>query len=171
MRSFSNRKLSLALTALALSGTIAHAAPIIEITPGLWAAESESWVNGQSVTAAMAKLRPKSAAQQQSCLTPQQARVDVPTYLESSLNSSGGPWQCEVKPEKADATSLLGTFACRTSGGGKAQGKLSATYGPTQFKLELNGRTNAVNGQTGEALGGTEVDIKHVSTGRRVGAC
>lgn len=186
MHLFHARQLSAALCALALTAA-AHAAPIIEITPGLWTADSENWVNGQSVTELMQGLRAKTraglsqaqkqeadrqeATSRQSCLTPRQARVDVQVYLEQALNDNGGPWRCEVKSEKADASALLGSFSCRTNGGGKAQGKLSATYGPSQYRLELNGRTHAVDGRTGAALSGAEVDIRHVSTGRRVGAC
>jgi hypothetical protein len=174
-----------AALALSLSAAVCGAAPVIQVNPGLWTSDSEIWINGQSlrpgIQALQAKLRSKlseaqkaeldraQATDKQACLTPQQSRIDLATYLESTLKDSG-PWKCEVTPSKLDAAAADGSYVCRTGGGGLTQGKFSATYGPTSYRLELNGRGNAVDGRTGTALGGTEVDQRMLSTGRWLGA-
>ncbi|MDR7335370.1 DUF3617 family protein [Roseateles asaccharophilus] len=169
------------LAALALP---AAAAPVLELKPGLWAHESEAWINGQSVTAALKGARERIRAKlndaqkrefdaeqgdnKRSCLAPQQARIDLSRYLESVLNNAGDHWRCEVKADQLDSSSSAGSYACRTDGGGRLKGRFTASYGPTQYKLELNGRGNAINGDTGEALGG-DMDQRMLSTGRWLG--
>jgi hypothetical protein len=171
--------------ALALSAAAAHAGPVLQLNPGLWASDSEIWINGQSMKPALQALRANvrkglddaqkaeldraQAAEKQACLTPQQARIDLASYLESALRDSG-PWTCEVNADKLDTSTAAGSYACRTGGGGLSQGKFSASYGPTTYRIELNGRGNAVNGQTGEALGGTEMTQRMLSTGRWIKA-
>lgn len=167
-----------ALSALCLA---AAAAPVIQVNPGLWASDSEIWINGQSLKPGLQALRAKvrsglsdaqkaeldrqQASERQACLTPQQSRVDLAIYLESALRDNG-PWKCEVNADKLDAGAAAGSYACRTNGGGLTQGRFNATYGPTSYRIELNGRGNAVDGRTGEALGGTEMDQRMLSTGR-----
>ena len=171
-----------AALALSLAAAACSAAPVIQVNPGLWTSDSEIWINGQSLRpglqarvrsnlseAQKAELDRAQAAGKQACLTPQQARIDLAAYLESTLKDSG-PWKCEVTPSKLDATAAAGSYVCRTGGGGLTQGKFSATYGPTSYRLELNGRGNAVDGRTGDALGGTEMDQRMLSTGRWLGA-
>lgn len=169
---------------LALSTAAAHAAPVIEVKPGLWTSDSEIWINGQSLKAGMQALRTKvrngltdaqkaeldkaQAGERQACLTPAQSRIDLARYLEQSLSNSG-PWTCEVNASKLDASEAAGSYACRTGGGGLTQGRFTASYGPTRYRLELNGRGNAVDGRTGQALGGTEMEQRMLSTGRWVG--
>jgi Protein of unknown function (DUF3617) len=176
---------TLSALALSLSAGACHAAPVIQVNPGLWASESEIWINGQSLKPGLQALRAKvrnglsdaqkaeldrqQAAEKQACLTPQQARIDLSAYLESTLGDSG-PWKCEVNPSKLDASTAAGSYACRTGGGGLTQGKFSATYGPTSYRFELNGRGNAVDGRTGNALGATEMDQRMLSTGRWLGS-
>ena len=171
--------------ALSLAAAACSAAPVIQVNPGLWTSDSEIWINGQSLRpglqalqarvrsnlseAQKAELDRAQAAGKQACLTPQQARIDLAAYLESTLKDSG-PWKCEVTPSKLDATAAAGSYVCRTGGGGLTQGKFSATYGPTSYRLELNGRGNAVDGRTGDVLGGTEMDQRMLSTGRWLGA-
>lgn len=181
------RSLSLLTAALAaaLAGT-ADAAPILELKPGLWAHDSEVWINGQSLKPAVQALRNRvrtqvseaqrreldqqEAAGKHSCMTPQQARIDLARYLETALSDAGGPWRCEVNASKLDGSTANGTYACRTGGGGLTQGRFSATYGPTQYQLELKGRGNVVDGRTGEALGAGEVDQRMLATGRWLGS-
>jgi hypothetical protein len=174
----------LATAALSVLTLPAAAAPVLDLKPGLWSHDSEIWINGQSLKTAQqalrAKLRSKlSEAQKreldreegadgQSCMTPQQARIDLARHLESALGDTGGPWTCEATASKLDAGSASGSYVCRTGGGGLTQGRFSASYGPTQYKLELNGRGNAVDGRTGEALGG-DMDQRMLSTGRWLG--
>lgn len=176
------------LSTLTLSAAWASAAPILDLKPGVWAHDSEIWINGQSIKPSVQALRAKvrsqvseeqrheidrqEAANKQSCLTPQQARIDLPRYLETALNSAGGPWQCDTTADKMDGSAASGSYVCRTSGGGLTQGKFSAIYSPTSYKLELNGRGNAVDGRTGQVLGGTEVDQRMLATGRWLaGSC
>jgi hypothetical protein len=170
---------------LALSPLLSGAAPTLELKPGLWSHDSEIWINGRSLKPAQqalhAKVRSKlsdaqkreydreQGAGKQSCLTPQQARIDLARYLEAALNDADGPWRCEANASKLDGSAAEGSYACRTSGGGLTQGRFSASYGPTSYKLELNGRGNAVDGRTGEALGTGEVDQRMLSTGRWLG--
>lgn len=172
---------ALSALALLLSAGACGAAPVIQVNPGLWASDSEIWINGQSLKPALQALRAKArsgltdaqkadmdreqATENQACLTPQQSRIDLASYLEKSLSDSG-PWKCEVNASKLDASAAAGSYVCRTGGGGLSQGKFSASYGPTSYRLELNGRGNAVNGDTGEALGGTEMDQRMLATGR-----
>lgn len=181
----SSRPSLLAAALLALCALPATAAPVLELKPGLWSHDSEIWINGQSLKPGLAALRTKvrgqltdeqkreldrrQAAEKQSCLTPQQARIDLARYLETALASTGGPWRCEANASKLDSSAAEGRYACRTSGGGSTQGKFSATYGPTNYQLELNGRGNAVDGRTGEVIGGVEVDQRMLSTGRWLG--
>lgn len=169
---------------LALGASSAQASPVIELKPGLWASESEIWINGQSLKASLQALRSKvrgglseaqkaefdkaQASERQACLTPAQSRIDLARYLEQSLRSSG-PWACEAQASKLDASQAAGTYVCRTGGGGLTQGKFSASYGPTNYRLELNGRGNAVDGRTGDALGGPEMDQRLLATGRWLG--
>lgn len=177
---------SCALAALLLlSAGAAGAAPVLELQPGLWAHDSEIWINGQSLKPGLAALRTKvrgqltdeqkreldrrQAAEKQSCLTPQQARIDLARYLEMALSNAGGPWRCEANASKLDSSAAEGRYACRTNAGGSTQGKFSATYGPKSYQLELNGRGNAVDGRTGEAISGVEVDQRMLSTGRWLG--
>lgn len=171
-----------ALVALLLSVGTASAAPVLELQPGLWSHDSEIWINGQSLKPGLTALRTKvrdrlneeqkrefdrqQASEKQSCLTPQQARIDLARYLESALAGTGGPWRCEANASKLDSSAAEGRYACRTSAGGSTQGKFSATYGPTSYQLELNGRGNAVDGRTGEAIAGAEVEQRMLSTGR-----
>lgn len=189
MHQFLPRRLGLLRAALVLltvsAGAGASAAPVIEVKPGLWASDSEIWINGQplkpGLQALQAKVRSRlteaqkaemdrqQAAQRQACLSPAQSRIDLARYLESSLSSSG-PWACEVSPSKLDTSAAAGSYVCRTGGGGLTQGKFSASYGPTSYRFELNGRGNAVDGRTGEALGGPELDQRMLSTGRWLGA-
>lgn len=178
----------LPLTALMLSASLASAAPILDLKPGVWANDSEIWINGQSLKPGMQALRAKvrsqvseeqrheidrqEAANKQSCLTPQQARIDLPRYLEQALSNTGGPWQCDTTADKLDASAASGSYVCRTGGGGVSQGRFSATYSPTSYKLELNGRGNAVDGRTGKAISNTEVDQRMLSTGKWLaGSC
>lgn len=166
--------------ALLLAVGTASAGPVIQVNPGLWTSDSEIWVNGQSLKPALqalqaqvrsglsdaekAELDREQASQKQACLTPQQSRIDLANYLESSLAGTG-PWKCEVTPSKLDGSSAAGSYVCRTGGGGLAQGRFDATYGPTQYKFELNGRGNAVDGRTGQALGG-DMQQRMLATGR-----
>lgn len=172
------------LSALLGSAGWAAAGPVIEVKPGLWASDSEVWINGQSLRPGLQALRAKvrsglsdaqkaqldreQAAEKQACLTPQQARVDLASYLESSLSGTG-PWKCEVNASKLNTSEAAGSYVCRTGGGGLTQGKFTASYGPTNYRFELNGRGNAVDGRSGEALGSTEVDQRMLSTGRWLG--
>lgn len=174
-----------ALAALLLSAGTAAAAPVLELQPGLWAHDSEIWINGQSLKPGLTALRTKvrgqltdeqkreldrrQAAEKQSCLTPQQARIDLARYLETALSNASGPWRCEATASKLDSSAAEGRYACRTSGGGSTQGKFSATYGPKSYQLELNGRGNAVDGRTGEAIAGVDVEQRMLSTGRWLG--
>jgi Protein of unknown function (DUF3617) len=171
-----------ALSALCLG---AGAAPVIQVNPGLWSTDSEVWINGQSMKPGLQALKAKvrsgltaeqkaemdrrQASETQACLTPQQSRIDLATYLESALGDSG-PWKCEVNASKLDATAATGSYVCRTGGGGLTQGKFSATYGPTSYRFELNGRGNAVDGRTGDALSATEMEQRMLSTGRWLGS-
>ena len=171
---------ALSALTLSLAAGSAAAAPVIQVNPGLWASESEVWINGQSLKPGLQKLRAKvrsglsdaqkaeldsaQAAEKQACLTPQQSRIDLAAYLESTFRDSG-PWKCEVNADKLDSSTASGRYACRTSGGGLTQGRFSATYGPTSYRLELNGRGNAVDGRSGEALGAGEMDQRMLSTG------
>ncbi|MEO6277863.1 DUF3617 family protein [Roseateles sp.] len=173
------------LAALSLAAGACGAAPVIQVNPGLWAADSEIWINGQSMKPGLQALRAKvrsglsdeqkaemdrrQAAEKQSCLTPAQSRIDLSAYLEKSLSDTGGPWKCEVNASKLDATAAAGSYACRTGGGGLTQGKFSATYGPTSYRFELNGRGNAVDGRTGNAISATEMDQRMLATGRWLG--
>jgi hypothetical protein len=173
------------LPALALCAAACHAAPIIQVNPGLWASDSEIWINGQSLKPSLQALRAKlrsrlteaqkaemdreQAAEKQACLTPQQAKVDLSAYLESSLSGTG-PWKCELNASKLNASEAAGSYVCRTGGGGLTQGKFTATYGPTNYRFELNGRGNAVDGRTGTALSADEVDQRMLSTGRWLGS-
>lgn len=163
-----------ALSALLLPAT---AAPVLELKPGLWAHDSEVWINGQSLKPALQALRAKArsqggdapdAAGGQACLTPQQARIDLARYLETALADSG-PWRCETRASQLDGSTATGSYACRTSGGGLTQGNFSATYGATHYKLELNGRGNVVDGRTGAALPGGDMEQRLLSTGRWLG--
>lgn len=174
------------LAALSLAAGACGAAPVIQVNPGLWATDSEIWINGQSIKPGMQALRAKvrsgltdaqkaeldrrQAAERQSCLSPEQARVDLAAYLESALSNGGGPWQCEVNASKLDSTAAAGSYACRTGGGGHTQGNFTATYGPSSYRFELNGRGNVVDGRTGNALGTTEVDQRMLATGRWLGS-
>lgn len=169
------------LGACLLSAAHANAAPIIQVNPGLWTTDSEVWINGQSLKAGLQGLRARvrsgltdaqkqemdrsQAAGRQACLTPEQARIDLSTYLESSLRDTG-PWKCEVSADKADAGAAAGSYVCRTGGGGLTRGRFSASYGATSYRLELNGRGNMVDGRTGEAMDATEMDQRMLSTGR-----
>lgn len=178
-----SRSLPVALSCL-LAAAAASAGPVIQVNPGLWSSDSEIWINGQSLKAGLKALNDKvrsglseaekaeydreQAAQRQACLTPQQSRIDLARYLESSLGDSG-PWQCEVTASQLGGSSAAGSYMCRTGGGGLTQGRFNATYGPTSYRLELNGRGNAVDGRTGQALGG-EMDQRMVSTGRWIKA-
>lgn len=171
--------------ALCASALPAVAAPILELNPGLWASDSEIWINGQSMkpglTALRAKLRSRltdeqkaemdkqQAAEKQACLTPQQSRIDLAAYLESALSGSG-PWKCETSGTKLTSSEATGKYACRTSGGGLTQGRFEATYGPTRYRIELNGRGNAVDGRNGNALGSEEMEQRMLSTGRWLGS-
>lgn len=173
------------LAVLMIATSAAHASPVIEVKPGLWTSDSEIWINGQSLKAGMQALRAKvrsglteaqkaeldktQAGGRQACLSPAQARIDLARYLEQSLSNSG-PWTCEAQASKLDKSEAAGSYVCRTGGGGLTQGKFSASYGPTSYRLELNGRGNAVDGRTGEALGGPEMDQRLLSTGRWLGA-
>jgi len=173
------------LAALSLAAGACAAAPVIQVNPGLWASDSEIWINGKSLKPGLQALRAKvrsgltdaqkaeldrqQGAEKQACLTPQQSRIDLASYLEKSLGDSG-PWKCEVNADKLDASAASGSYACRTSGGGLTQGKFSATYGPASYRFELNGRGNAVDGRTGEALSATEMDQRMLSTGRWLGS-
>ncbi|MFG6414378.1 DUF3617 domain-containing protein [Roseateles sp. DC23W] len=175
-------RLRTAMTAAALSALLlpAAAAPVLELKPGLWVHDSEVWINGQSLKPAMQALRSKARSQRdgavdapdgQACLTPQQARIDLARYLETALADSG-PWRCETHASQLDGGNANGSYACRTGGGGLTQGKFSATYGATQYKLELNGRGNVVDGRTGEALPGGDMEQRLLSTGRWLsGSC
>lgn len=176
-------------TALAVVGlftaTTSHAAPVIEVKPGLWASDSEIWINGQSLKPGLQALRAKvrsglndaqkaeldkaQASERQACLSPAQSRIDLARYLEQSLSNSG-PWRCEVTASKLDGSEAAGSYVCRTGGGGLSQGRFSASYGPTSYRLELNGRGNAVDGRTGDAVGGPEMDQRMLSTGRWLGS-
>jgi hypothetical protein len=118
-----------------------------------------------------AELDRAQAGEKQACLSPKQSRIDLAAYLESALGESG-PWKCEVSPSKLDASAAAGSYVCRTGGGGLSQGKFSATYGPTSYRLELNGRGNAVDGRTGNAIPATDMDQRMLSTGRWLaGSC
>lgn len=166
---------------LSLAAGAASAGPVIQVNPGLWASDSEIWINGQSLKPALQALRARvrsgltdaqkaeldrdQAAEKQACLTPQQSRIDLAAYLESSLKDSG-PWQCEVNPSNVNASSAAGSYVCRTGGGGLTQGRFDATYGPTSYRFELNGRGNAVDGRNGQALGGGDMDQRLLATGR-----
>lgn len=172
----------MALSALALP---VSAAPILQVNSGLWASDSEIWINGQSLKPGVAALRAKlrsrlteaqkaemdreQAAEKQACLTPQQSKIDLAAYLESALSGSG-PWKCEANANKLTASEAAGSYACRTSGGGLTQGKFAATYGPTSYRIELNGRGNAVDGRTGDAISAQEMDQRMLSTGRWLGS-
>ncbi len=174
-----------ALAALLLA-TAAGAAPVLELQPGRWSQDTEIWINGQSLKPGLAALRTqvrsqlteaqkreldrRQAAEKSSCLTPEQARIDLPRYLETVLRDTGSPWRCEAETSQLDGSAANGSYTCRTSGGGLTQGKFSATYGPTSYRLELNGRGNAVDGRTGEAHGGVAVDQRMLSTGRWLGS-
>lgn len=174
--------LALVLSAPALP---VAASPVLEVNPGLWASDSEIWINGQSVkpglTALRAKVRSRltdaqkaemdkqQAAERQACLTPQQSKIDLAAYLESALSGSG-PWKCEAHASKLNTSEAAGTYVCRTGGGGLTQGKFNATYGPTSYRIELNGRGNAVDGRNGQALSADEVDQRMLSTGRWLGS-
>jgi hypothetical protein len=178
------RPLHASLWILSLFAGACHAAPILQVNPGLWTSESEIWINGRSLKPGLTALRTQvrsrltqaqkaemdreQAAERQACLTPQQARIDLATYLESSLSSTG-PWKCEMNASKLNTSEAAGSYVCRTGGGGLTQGKFSATYGPTSYRIELNGRGNAVDGRNGEALSADEVDQRMLSTGRWVG--
>ena len=59
MRSCPFRRRVGALAPLLLAATVAHAAPVIEVKPGLWTSDSEIWINGQSLKAGMQALRAK----------------------------------------------------------------------------------------------------------------
>lgn len=174
------------LTLASLFGAhAAHAAPVIEVKPGLWSSDSEIWINGQSLKPGLQALRAKvrsgltdaqkaefdkeQSSDRQACLSPAQARIDLARYLEQSLSNSG-PWRCEAQASKLEAGEAAGTYICRTGGGGLTQGKFSASYGPTSYRLELNGRGNAVDGRTGQALGAGEMDQRLLATGRWLGA-
>lgn len=170
--------------ALFFVAAAAGASPVIEVKPGLWASDSEIWINGQSIKPALQALRAKvrsrlsdaqkaeldaaQAGERRACLTPAQSRIDLARYLEQSLNASG-PWSCDVNASKLDKSEAAGSYVCRTGGGGLTQGKFTASYGPTSYRLELNGRGNAVDGRTGDALGGPEMDQRLLSTGRWLG--
>ena len=174
-----------ALSALALLAGASSAAPILEVNPGLWASDSEIWINGQSmkpgVTALRAKLRSRltdaqkaevdkqQASERQACLTPQQSKIDLAAYLESALSGSG-PWKCETSGVKLTSSEAVGSYACRTAGGGLTQGKFNATYGPTSYRIELNGRGNAVDGRTGDAISADQMEQRMLSTGRWLGS-
>ncbi len=179
---------ALALVPALLSAALAlpaAASPVLELKPGLWANDSEIWINGQSLKPAQQALHAKVRARlseaqkreydreqgggRQACLTPQQARIDLARYLESAFAATGGPWRCETQADQLDASAAAGSYTCRTGGGGLSQGKFSASYGPSSYKLELNGRGNAVDGRTGEAVGGTEMTQRMLSTGRWLG--
>lgn len=169
---------------LALSVSGAAAGPVLELKPGLWAHDSEVWINGQPLMPSLQALRAKvrsqlseaqrreadrqEAAQRQSCLAPQEARIDLARYLEKALSNTGGPWQCEVNADQLTNVAASGRYACHTGAGGQTQGRFSASYGPTSYKLELNGRGNAVDGRNGQALGPAEVEHRMLSTGRWV---
>jgi hypothetical protein len=161
------------------------AAPVIQVNPGLWTSDSEIWINGQSLNPGLQALQTKlrsrlteaqkaeldreQAAEKQACLTPQQARVDLAAYLESSLSGTG-PWTCEMNASKLNGSEAAGSYVCRTGGGGLSQGKFTATYGPTSYRFELNGRGNAVDGRTGKALSADPMDQRMLSTGRWLGS-
>jgi hypothetical protein len=184
LRSIRPSVLPAALSLTLFAGTCS-AAPILEVNPGLWTSDSEIWINGQSIKPGVQALRSKlrgrltdaqkaemdrqQAAEKQACLSPQQAKIDLAAYLESALSGSG-PWRCETSATKMNTSEATGKYICRTGGGGLTQGKFTATYGPTSYRFELNGRGNAVDGRTGEALGAGEVDQRMVSTGRWLGS-
>lgn len=179
------RRAAIAFTTLLSLGAAASAAPVIEVKPGLWSSDSEIWINGQSLKPGLQALRAKvrnglteaqkaeldkaQANERQACLSPAQSRIDLARYLEQSLSQSG-PWTCDVNASKLDASEAAGSYVCRTGGGGLTQGRFTASYGPTSYRLELNGRGNAVDGRTGQAVGGPEMDQRMLSTGRWLGA-
>lgn len=174
-----------ATLALSLFTAACSAAPILEVNPGLWTSDSEIWINGQSIKpgtqALRAKLRSRltdaqkaemdkqQAAEKNVCLSPQQSKIDLAAYLESALSGSG-PWKCETSGTKMTTSEASGKYVCRTGGGGLTQGKFEATYGPSSYRIELNGRGNAVDGRNGNALGSEEMDQRMLSTGRWLGS-
>lgn len=178
----------LVLPALALCAPFAVAAPFLELKPGTWQMDSEIWINGRSMKPALEALRAnvrnqvsqeqqqemarQDAASKHACITPQMARIDLPRYLEKALSDTGGAWQCDTTADKMDGSAASGSYRCRTAGGGLSQGKFSATYSATEYKLELNGRGNVVAGPSGAAIAGTEMDQRMLSTGRWIaGSC
>lgn len=157
-----------------------QASETLQLKPGLWKVDSEVWVAGQSLKAAMQALKrnaakagaPAEGDAGTQCVTAAESKVDIDKMLQKAMGGDS-IWSCSINPNKREAGALKASFDCRTTQGGRAHGDLDASYGDTSYRVDLNGRSNVVDGRTGSPMAGSqEFDVRLQSEGRWVGgAC
>jgi hypothetical protein len=169
----------LSLAAL-FATTSGQATTTITLKPGLWAVNSEVWIDGQSVSAslnarrqaqrarmseAQRKLYDREMAKSNAqCVPADQATIDVQSYIEQSLRQ-GGPWTCTLSQERLESERFTADYHCSTAGGGQQNGQASAHFNSVSYRLELKGRGHVVHNTSGEVLDPNPHDGRLLATG------
>ena len=158
----------------------AQAATTITLKPGLWAVNSEVWIDGQSVSASLNAMRQAQRARMSEaqrkrydremakanaqCVPADQATIDVQSYIEQSLRQ-GGPWTCTLSQERLESERFTADYHCSTAGGGQQNGQASAHFNSVSYRLELKGRGHVVHNTSGEVLDPNQHDGRLLATG------
>jgi hypothetical protein len=158
------------------------AAQTIEVTPGLWALQSEIWANGKSMTDMAQQIRdklpptqrqhvPDPAAVRQECIAPEEAKIDPRSFFDQAMGGEDAPTaprRCVPSKEKFGAGKYESDFEC-TERGGITRGHITIDFSATTWRVETKARGKANGAQTGMAPG-TEMEMRSLSTGKWIAA-
>ncbi len=111
----------------------------------------------------------KDAARELECVGPTEAAMTPEAIAEQSIRSvHQPPWQCSFSDKKVALDGFSYQYSCRTTAGGAASGRITLSLRPTTYRFEVEGVGHVVNGETGAALGPTQLPVRSLTSGRWV---
>ncbi len=103
------------------------------------------------------------------CITPEDAEVPADEALEEILGSIyQPPWRCTFSNQRADSQGVSLDYRCDTPRNALTEGRARFEAANTSYRMSLDGRSHAVNMQTGEPLSPRIVLVKSLNTGQWV---
>lgn len=179
----------LAVASAVFFSMTSSAAQAIDIKPGLWSFQGETWLNGKSLSEAVRQMRDKAppaqrqfypdlSAPSQECVSPEESKVDPRVFFEGEPDEED-PRKCVASNEKLLAAKYESDFECKTQKGEKSRGHVSIDFSPTSWRAELKGQGKyaamppeaaAAMGVSADAGTGSDMEFRVLSSGKFIGA-
>lgn len=186
------RRLPLLAGMLLGLSSVSALAESIDLQPGQWDSQTQTLINGKPLNPALdrmqqqildrlkGKLTPEQLAEIQNkmhpagsssmCITAEQIRsFSTEQWLKNAMSTAqSAPWICQMDHLSVTSGSATGDYRCYTPPGGKASGKLMATWDLRHYSIDIQGTGNAVHNETGEVVVADQIPMQSKTEGHWV---